>query len=363
MEKSKKIIIALIVLVVLIVGGILGANIVYKTSLEAVSKDSQEVTINIEEGSSSTQIAETLKANNLIKNEAIFKLYLKLNNKGTNFKAGTYTLNKNMTVQEITEKLETGTKNSESTINITFLEGKNMRNYAKVIAENTNNSEDEVFELQKDEEYLKELIDNYWFLTDDILDEQIYYALEGYLYPDTYNFTKDVTTKEIFKTMLDAMEKKLEPYKDKIEENGYSVHQLLTVASIAELEGRTKEDRKNVVSVFYNRLNQSIPLGSDVTTYYGIKTDMSERDLKMSEINQVNGYNTRPSSMAGKIPVSPIASINIDTFDVTINPITTDYLYFVSDKNGKLYFAETESEHNRNISNLKNSGLWFEYDN
>ena len=182
--------------------------------------------------------------------------------------------------------------------------------------------------------------------------------------PDTYNFEKDVTTKEIFKTMLDAMEKKLEPYKETIEEKGYSVHQLLTIASIAELEGRTKEDRKNVVSVFYNRLNHQPPitLGSDVTTYYGIKVDMSERDLKMSEINQVNGYNTRPSSMAGKIPVGPIASINIDTFDAAINPVQTDYLFFVSDKNGKLYFAETESEHSKIISNLKNSGLWFEYD-
>ncbi len=362
MNKSKIVLMVFIAIIFLIVAVLIGTYFYYNNSLEAVSKDSQEVTVVIEEGSSSAKIAEVLKENDVIQNEKTFKLYLKLNNKGTNFKAGTYTLNKNMSVDDIIAKLETGTRNSENTINITFLEGKNMRNYAKVIAENTNNSEEEVFEIQEDEDYLKELIDKYWFLTDEILDERIYYPLEGYLYPDTYNFEKSVTTKEIFKTMLDAMEKKLEPFKETIEENNYSVHQYLTIASIAELEGRSKEDRKNVISVFYNRLKNNITLGSDVTTYYGIKVDMSERDLKMSEINQLNGYNTRPTAMAGKIPVGPIASINIDTFEAALNPVETDYLYFVSDKNGKLYFAETESEHTTIINNLRNNGLWFEYD-
>ena len=91
-----------------------------------------------------------------------------------------------------------------------------------------------------------------------------------------------------------------------LEENKYSIHQILTLASIVELEANTKEDRELVAGVFYNRLNHHISLGSDVTTYYAIGIDLSERDLYASEINDINAYNTRPSAMAGKLSVTKL---------------------------------------------------------
>ena len=84
--------------------------------------------------------------------------------------------------------------------------------------------------------------------------------------------------------MLDQMDKKLTPYRSEIESSNYSVHEILTLASVVESEGANKEARANIASVFYNRLKSNMSLGSDVTTYYAIKVDMSERDLKRARL-------------------------------------------------------------------------------
>lgn len=237
-----------------------------------------------------------------------------------------------------------------------------MRAYAKLIAENTDITEEEVFEKLKDEKYIDSLIKEYWFITANIKDSDIYYPLEGYLYPDTYNYMlEDLTVEKIFKPMLDQMENKLEPYKEKIQTSNIDVHKLLTVASICEAEANSAEDRPGVASVIYNRIKNGMSIGSDVTTYYAIKVDMSDRDLYQSELDLDNPYNTRGPNMEGKLPVGPICSVSISAIDAAINPDESDYLFFVSDKNGKLYFTKTSAEHEEIISELKSKGLWFSY--
>ena len=114
---------------------------------------------------------------------------------------------------------------------------------------------------------------------------------------------------------------------------------------------------------FINRLNKNMALGSDVTTYYAIKVDMNERDLYAKEINTYNAYNTRGPNMEGKLPVGPIASVSEESIKATLNPADGDYLYFVSDKNGDIYFSETYEKHQETIATLKKKGLWYEYSN
>ena len=331
----KKILLVFISLIVLITASLF---IFYTMSLKAVSSNSSEVEFIVDGGY--YDIIPKLKKAGLIRNELCFKIYVKLH-KLNNIQKGKYTLNKNMSVEEIIKEFNKGNS---------------------TIAEKTNNTEEEVFSLLKDKEYLNELIKNYWFIDESILNNDIYYSLEGYLYPETYEFkNKDVTVKEIFKTMLDQMGKRLEPYKTDIENSKYSVHQILTLASIVELEGKKVEDRKNVAGVFYNRLNSGMSLGSDVTTYYAAKVDMSERDLYKTEVDSVNAYNTRSSSMAGKLPVGPICNPGIESIEAALKPEKSDYYYFVADKNGKTYFTKTNSEHNRKINELKQAGLWYTY--
>ena len=120
-------------------------------------------------------------------------------------------------------------------------------------------------------------------------------------------------------------------------------------------------DRKNVASVFYNRLDLGMSLGSDVTTYYAVKTDMGDRDLYQAEIDRYNAYNTRGPNMEGKLPIGPISSIGRASIEAAIEPSDTDYLFFVADKNGKLYFTKTNSEHIQVVNNLQSTGMWYEY--
>jgi len=250
----------------------------------------------------------------------------------------------------------------DETITITFKEGKNMRYIAQEIAKNTNNTANDVYKLLKDENYLTSLKDKYGFLTDEIKNQNIYYPLEGYLYPDTYTFeNKDVNVKTIFEKMLDQMSKVLTENKSKIRESKHTVHEVLTIASIIELEGTNKDNKSKIAGVIFNRLAANMSLGSDVTTYYAIRVDMGERNLYAKEINTYNAYNTRGPNMAGKLPVGPICNPSKESIEAALNPSNEKYLYFVADKNGEIYFSNTYEQHQETIASLKRKGLWYEY--
>ncbi len=290
----------ILILLVLIAGG--GFFAWYNMSLSGTGTSSEEVSFDIEMGSGTEKIASVLKEKGLIKDEFAFKLYVKLNNV-SNFKAGKYTIKKSMGVPEIVESLQNGILFKDS-YNVTFVEGKTFWYISKTIAENTNNTEQDVYDLVKDETYLNKIISKYWFITDDIKNKNIYYPLEGYLFPETYSFEeKDITVEEIFDIMLDQMAKVLNKHKTDIQSSGHSVHDILSMASIIENEAMHDKDRKDVASVLYNRLSAKMSLGCDVTTYYGCKIELGSRDLYKNEINTYNPYNTRGPNMEGKLPV------------------------------------------------------------
>ena len=158
--------------------------------------------------------------------------------------------------------------------------------------------------------------------------------------------------------MLNYMDKFLTAHKDEIT---YNVHELMTLSSITELEGVNEEDRKEIAGVLIHRLNKKMSLGSDVTAYYAFKVDMGERDLYAKELKTENPYNTRGPNMEGKLPVGPICSPSKNAILATINYTKTDNLYFVADKNKKVYFTKTNEEHINIINQLKQNSLWYEY--
>lgn len=348
-----------IILLVVFTTVILALGVYYKVNMTGTSNSDTKKIVNIEEGTIN-DIAKTLKDNNLIKNVSIFKVYIKLTNK-SNLKAGTYELSENMGVEKIVKILEEGTKYNPNEISITFKEGINIRKIATLISENTNNSYDDVIKKASDETFINTLIDKYWFLTDDIKNKNIYYSLEGYLFPDTYRFNnREVTTEEIFTKMLDEMDKKLSKYKDEINKSDLSVHEIITLASVVELEGAKATDRKGVAGVFYNRLASSAypTLGSDATTYYASKIDDWSYSLTYKELNDCkNKYNTRCSSNTG-LPIGPICNPGIESIEATINPDKHEYYYFVADCNGKVYLTKNSTEHNNIINKLKKEDNW-----
>lgn len=357
---SKILLLIIVFIIICIIVGVIG-YFSYNSLLGPVQSNSEKGIVSIAEGSGINGIAEKLENEGFIKSATAFKIYCKLNNDVT-MQAGKYELDKNMSVEEIIKSLKTGNIVDE-TVKITFIEGKNMRSIASLIAEKTNNTEEDVFNLLQDEKYIDSLIEKYWFIDDIVKDEDIYYALEGYMYPDTYILTnKDEDVKTIFGRMLDKMSSVLEVYRDDIDSSDYSIHELLSLASVVELEAKNDEDRDEVAGVFYNRLNKKMALQSDVTTYYACKIDMSERDLTANELASKNPYNTRSTSMAGKLPVGPICMVSDTSIRAVINPKKTSAIFFVADKNGKVYFSKNNTEHERIIQDLKNKDLWYEYE-
>ena len=341
MKKLRNFMIIFVIIIgVLLIGGAL----VFNHYTKSMGID-EKVDITIEKGTSPSKIGEILHDNGLIRNETFYKVYLKLFNV-SDLKAGKYELNKNMSLEEILAKLKEGNNFNEDEISLTFREGINMRSIAKVIANGTDNTEQAVFDLLKNEEYLKKLINDYWFITEDILNKDIYYSLEGYLYPDTYRFNnKQVTVEEIFNKLIKKMDSVLTPLKEKIEKSRFNVHEVLTLASIAELESRDKEDyREKIISVFANRLDKKMSLGSDITTRYSVKLD-DKRALKKSEYATVNAYNTRSETMAGKLPAGPIAMPSSSSILAVLNYPVTDYLYFIANiQTGETFFYSKYSD-------------------
>jgi len=358
MKKYKIIVIILAILLV----GIFLAGFFYNYWQSPISKNSEPVVVEIKNGTIAS-IGDTLYDNKLIRNTLIYKIYIKVNHIN-DLKASTYEFNRNMSLKEIVDMLEKGNSYNPDAISITFKEGLNVRKIANIIADETNNTYEDVMAVMSDTAYIDSLIDEYWFLTDAIKNSKIYYPLEGYLFPNTYSFlNKNVTVKEIIKTMLDEMAKNLSKYKDKIENSEYSIHELITLASIVELEGSTSDDRAAVAGVFYNRLKDGWSLGSDVTTYYYAKIDDFKQELDIKTLKTCdNAYNTRCTSYIG-LPVGPISNAGLESLEATINYEKHNYYYFVADCDSKTYLNKDELGHRNTILKLKREGKWSCYEN
>lgn len=350
----KKFALFVIVLIILVIVGFLG---LYKFETSPVSNNTKPITVTVDKGNNYYTIASMLKEKKLIKSEFFYKIFLKFH-KPTDIDMGTYELNQAMSVAEIVETLGNQDNIKDTSVKLTFREGLNARQMASIIEEKTGIKAEDFLAKISDENYIKSLKNKYWFISDEILNFQIYYGLEGYLFPDTYILEKDeITLDNILTKILDNTNNKLTPLKSEIENSGYSVHDILTLASLIELEAVTDSDRAKVAGVFYNRLNNKWSLGSDVTTYYAAKKAMTEK-LTKSELNDCNGYNTRCTSMRG-LPVGPIANASLSAIKAAVNPTDTDCYYFVADSEKKVYFTKNANEHQDIINKLKKEGKWI----
>ena len=337
-------------------------GISFKVFTGSVSDKTDDVIFEVPEKATWNSIASTLKEKNLIKNATFYKVYIKLMKPDT-LKHNKYRLNESMDLDKIIVVLSQNEEKDpkvkdyivvDDEITITFQEGINMRKIASIIEKNTEHKADDVLKLQADKDYLKEIIEKYWFVTDSILDSKIYYPLEGYLFPETYRFKKDASIKDIFNRMLDEMGKKLEPYKEKLENSKYNIHQMLTLASMVEKEISHKfvEDRHKAARVFLNRLDKGMTLGSDVTTRYAIKLDET-RPLTAKEYATCNAYNTRCPSFVG-LPAGPISTISESSIKAAFEPADGDIIYFVSNiKTGETFFFNNQTDFNKKVNELK----------
>ncbi len=355
--NKKKLVIFIFLIIIIIVLAIGGVCFSF---LSAKDKNGETIDYEVTMGSTVYGVFDDLENKGIIKSSLFMKLYSKI--KGNiSIDAGIYQISSSMSVPELLEILSERNIVTKDQVSFTFKEGRNVRNLISDLGSVSSVTEEEVLNTLNDELFLDELIDKYWFLTDVIKSKDIYYSLEGYLYPNTYMIYKDSSFKDVVYKMLDETENKLEPIKNDILNSGYSVHELLTLASIVEQEGSLGSDRKGIAGVFTNRLNNGWSLGSCVTTYYGSKVQMGERDLYQYEIDDcTNKYNTRCESYVG-LPVGPICNPSIESIEASLYPTKHDYYYFVSDKSNNTYFSKNYTEHLNTIRRLQNEGIWYEY--
>lgn len=341
MNKKTKIILIISGIILAIIAIFIG---LYFYLLTPVSKESAIVNFTINQGDSKMEIANNLKDANLIKSKYATLFYIVLSG-NTNIQAGSYELNRNMSTEDIIRSLANGDViNAErDSVSLTFREGITLEEYLKLLSENTNLEYDAMLEEINNSEFLNSLIDDYWFLTDDILNNDLYYGLEGYLYPNTYQIHTETTLNEVIRKMLDETAKQLEIFRSEIDVSNYSVHEILTMASIAEKEAMNYEDRTKVAQVIYTRLDRGMNLGMDVTTYYGVHKSMTET-LTTLDLADDNPYNTRNASLIG-LPVGPICNPSSESIRAVLNPADTNYIYFFADIiTGNVYFTDDYNE-------------------
>ena len=354
--KNKKIIILItcILVVILFMVGL------YFYGLSPISKKSDKVKFTVEKGVGINKVLNDLYEANIIKSKISSLIYVKLHS-NIIIQAGTYELDRNNNTTDIL-KILSGGKIIQDTINVTFIEGKRVTNYAKTISEKFGYSEEEVIKTLSNSDFLKKLISEYEFLDNSILNSDLYYPLEGYLFPATYEFYKTDSIENIIRKMLNKTNSILNELKEDINQSDYNVHEILTIASIIENEsvgkkadvkycsGKENEyvDRYVVSQVIHKRLDTNMSLGMDVTTYYGAKKELSETLTKV-DINEINAYNTRPTSFLG-LPVGPISNPSKDSIKAALNPSDTTCVYFYADMaTSELHFAKTFAEHETNI--------------
>ncbi|MBU8879490.1 endolytic transglycosylase MltG [Bacillus sp. FJAT-29790] len=341
----RKIVSIIALILVITVGAAVGGGYFYiKSAMQPVNpNNNKEKQVEIPIGSSGTGIGKILEDNGIIKDARVFKYYVKLKNEA-GFMAGAYNLKPSMTIPEIIESLKSGKIMEEIVFKITIPEGKQLEQIAGIVAEKTNRNHEEVFKKLNDQTFIDSLMSKYPdLLTEEILNKNIKYPLEGYLFPATYPFYKeDPSIEEIVTLMLDKTKSVLKEFQGEMEAQNLTAHQLLTMASLIEEEATAKVDRDQIASVFYNRIKTGMPLQTDPTVLYAQGEHKSRVLYKDLEID--SPYNTY--KYAGLTP-GPIANAGVTSIEAALTPAESDFLYFLATSSGEVLFSKTLQEHNQ----------------
>ena len=174
-------------------------------------------------------------------------------------------------------------------------------------------------------------------------------SIEGYLFPDTYQFVRGMTPEEMLGRMVHRMRNKLTPaMKDRARARGLSVHQLLTLASIIEREAVVKDEQRLISAVFWNRLGIGMPLQADPTVQYAVAKE--RRALSRADLLTDHPYNTYVRT---GLPPGPIASPGLGAIEAALNPAPVKYLFFVAQDDKRHYFSMSVDEHNRAVARYR----------
>ncbi|MGE7587320.1 endolytic transglycosylase MltG [Peribacillus sp. NPDC101480] len=340
----RKIIMITIASLILLIGivGLVGFLYI-NSAMKPVDPDDDTIKkVKIPIGSSVNGISTLLEEQGIIKDARVFKYYIKFRNE-SGFQAGEYKLSPSMPIEDIVTSIKTGKLMKEAAMKITIPEGKQLVQIADIIAVKTGEDPKKVFKKLNDKKFVNSMQEKFpQLLTSEIENEKVLYPLEGYLFPATYDFYEEKPTLEsIVIEMLKKTEETLQAYETQMDKNDYSVHEMLTFASLVEEEATAQVDRGKIASVFYNRIEEDMPLQTDPTVLYAKGSHKSRVYYKDLEVK--SPYNTYKNK---GLPPGPIANAGTTSIDAVLKPEKTDYLYFLATPEGEVLYSKTLDDHN-----------------
>ncbi|MBS5725649.1 MAG: endolytic transglycosylase MltG [Clostridiales bacterium] len=317
----------------------------------AFVKSEETVDITIPEDATTQDIATILYDNGIISYPNIFQLYCSIKNESGEFLAGDYTVSPSMSYDELRNAFKP--QAAEGTSWITIPEGYTT---------------DEIIDLMVsygigDRETYVDVINNYdfdyWFvdeLEESGIPEGRYYRLDGYLFPDTYEFYNSSSEVTVIDKLLARFDQVfVDDYRSRAAELGYSVDDILSIASLIEKEAGTADDYRRVSSVFHNRLNNpsNYPkLQSDATVVYALQIMTGERPTTVTSEQLETTDNPYNTYLYDGLPPGPISNPSASAIRYALYPMDSNYYYFISANNGTTLFAATLVEHQQNIQRV-----------
>ena len=343
-----------------------------KSSLEPINTEATKtIQVEIPEGSSTKEIANILFENDLIKNATVFNYYSKIKSYN-NYQSGFYNLSQSMSVDDLAKALQesgTPTAQEEPAGKVLIVEGYTLTQIANSVTLNAKTDDktdktpftsEEFLATVTNQEFIDRMVATYpnLFASLPAADSGVIYRLEGYLFPAVYDYYDDTTIEDLVEQMISTTDARLQPYYEAIANKNLTVNEVLTLASLVEKEGSTDEDRRNIASVFFNRLNTEMPLQSNIAILYaqgklGEETTLAEDTNIDTSIESPYNIYWRAGLMPG-----PVDSPSLSAIEAVLNANATDYYYFVADvTTGTVYFANTIEEHDQNVATYVNAHL------
>ncbi|MFS8131392.1 MAG: endolytic transglycosylase MltG [Candidatus Dojkabacteria bacterium] len=331
-------------ILIIVAGGFVALNTYNNAIYSPNSTSTDTVIFKVEDGDTLSSVSKTLEQKGLIKNSEILKLYLKINNIDPKIKVGTYSIPKDKSALEIITILEDGVL--KPGIRVTLKEGLRHEQIATLVASALGT--DAKF-TETEFNSISDTPDLFVFKTD-VAEFLTQYkptgvSLEGFLYPDTYEFSTDQSTQQIVEVMIENFINKVNANLtlnnlNLKQSNVTTLYQGLTLASIIEKEASKTDDRAEIAGIFHNRIENGMLLQSDATVNY--ITGKNDPGVNADDVQIDSPYNTY--KYVG-LPPTPIDNPRIESIVAALYPNKTIYFYFFHTDDGQTYFSETFEEH------------------
>jgi len=301
----------------------------------------ESVIVAVQEGESAQEVGDKLEDRGVISSGLLFRVLVALEGYEDKLVAGDYEFDKGLPTLEVIERIRSG---QIAPLVVTIREGLRAEEVAELMeAKNVVSAEDFLHAIEQ------------WYEFSFLYTKPYWATLEGYLFPDTYFFSRNMTAEEVVQQILENFDQRFDSeLRDEAAVAGMTVHTVLNLASIVEREAQVAEERPIIAAVFLKRLRRGMPLEADPTVQYALGNDPAsvakygywKEELTQADLEVDSLYNTY--RITG-LPRGPICSPGLDSIQAVIRPADTEYLYFVAKEDGSHAFAETLEEHLQNI--------------